>query len=188
MAKIRDHNINSGSFWDDLHGKGYPHNNAIYDQFSRLFTLGLIPDDECSILDVGCGQALHAPKLETDRPNISFAGLDLSPRVLGKNNALSSKSNFICADIEKEEIQGTYDYVVSFHTFEHLTDPVAALKKCLSAARKKVIICVPYEDAWNSDPTHVHRFTLTEPLSGYVDYKIVNKDQEIFFVFEGLAK
>lgn len=188
MVKIRENNINSGSFWDDLHAAAHPHNASIFAQFDRLFTLGLIPDFDCSILDVGCGQALHAPKLEQNYPKIEFTGLDLSPRVLEKNKQWSEKAKFICADIEKEDLQGTYDYIVSFHTFEHFTDPVSVLKKCLVAARKRVIICVPYEDAWNADPSHVHRFTLTEPFSGYIDYKIVNNDQEIFFVFEGLAK
>ena len=188
MARIREHNINSGSFWDDQHNKATPHNVAIATQFERLFSLDFVPKDKSiSLLDVGCGNALHFQKFSKVYPNLALHGLDISQLVTEKNK-LTSAGNFICLDIERENLTEVYDYIVSFHTFEHFTDPVSVLKKCLNHAREKVIICVPYEDAWALDETHIHKFSLTEPFEGYVDYKIVNNDQEIFYVFEGLAK
>lgn len=188
MVRIRNKNANTKKFWDDEHGDASPHNRSIVMQFERFFQWGFIPSDEpVSILDVGCGQALHFRDLPKKYPLVSWNGLDFSDVVIKKIREFSSTAGLWAKDLMSENIEGVYDYIVSMHTFEHLEDPVLVLQKCIKHCRKDVIICVPYEDAWGDDGTHVHKFTLEGPFTGYKSYKISENKQEIFFVFSGEA-
>jgi len=188
MVRIKNDNVNTEKFWDDKHGAGQPHNAAITPQFERFFAWGYIPTNESvSILDVGCGQALHFRDLKSKYPLVSWNGLDISEIVRQKNHGHASDATFYKKDIMTEEIVGVYDYIISMHTFEHFEDPLFALQKCIKHCRKDVIICVPYEDAWGTDSSHVHKFTLTDPFTNYKAHRISDNNQEIFFVFSGEA-
>lgn len=186
MVRVKEENINTVEFWNGLHAG--IHNRSIRVQFERFFQLGFLPTDKSvSVLDVGVGNANHFGDLKEEYPLVKFSGLDFSDACVEKNKGKYPDSNFYCVDIDKEDVPEVFDYIVSMHSFEHFEDPVAALKKCREKCRKRVIILVPYEDAWGKDPTHIHRFTLKDPFTGYVDHKIVNGEKEIFYVFEGLA-
>lgn len=188
MVRIKEDNVNTEEFWDGEHGKAQPHNHAIKSQFERFFTWGYIPSDQSvSILDIGCGQALHFQELKVKYPLVSWSGLDISQVVMDKNKEICPEATFIKKDIMTEDLGQDYDYIVSMHTFEHLEDPLAVLQKCIKHARKDVIICVPYGDAWGNDRTHVHKFTLEDPFTGYKAHRISDTNEEIFFVFSGEA-
>jgi SAM-dependent methyltransferase len=150
-----------------------------------------VPTDKpIKLLDVGCGQVFYVRDFENQNlyQNVSFHALDISSKVAEKNQALSSKVTTYALDITTEDIPGTFDYIVSMHSFEHFEDPLLALNKCLKVCTGKVIICVPHGDAWSDDATHIHKFTKDEPFSGYESCQVINSDLEIFFVFKGLAK
>ena len=188
LTKIRDENINTKEWWDVRH-KNSEQNGGITAQFERFFEIGFVPFDKpINLLDVGCGQVLYVKDFEEKNKyqNINFHALDISSEVATKNKGLSSKVTTYTLDISKEEIPGIFDYIVSMHSFEHFDDPVIALNKCLKACTGRVIICVPYADAWGGDDSHVHKFTPEDPFTGYESYHILNSE-EIFFVFKGLA-
>lgn len=190
MTKIRNENINTKEWWDIRHGQLEPQNSGISNQFERFFLMGFVPFDKpINVLDVGCGQVLYVREFEIQNKyqNVNFHALDISSEVAEKNKNISPKVTTYAMDISKEEIPGIFDYIVSMHTFEHLDDPVLVLNKCLNACTGKVIICVPYADAWGADPTHVHKFTSEDPFVGYESYQIL-RNEEIIFVFNGLAK
>ena len=189
MVKIRDENINTEEYWDYLHNKSKVHNSQIPQQMIRFFNFGYIPkDEECSVLDIGCGDAFYVRDLEEQIPLVKWYGLDFSSVVTERNREGNPKGIFFDSNIDTEDIPGTFDYIVSLHSFEHFDFPVQVLQKCIKAARKKVIICVPYEDAWSTSPEHVHKFTLDSPWTNYSEYKLVGpQSQEIFYVFEGEA-
>lgn len=189
--KIRENNINTQDFWDRRHtSKDGTHNRDVTKQFRRFFTEGFVPEDKkISVLDVACGEVLYVQEFDNKKeyPEISFHALDISPEVAKKNKELSPRVETYSINVSTEEIPGFYDYIVSMHSFEHFEDPVLVLNKCLKICYEKVIICVPYLDAWSNDPSHLHKFSLEDPFSGYESYKILNDGQEIFYVFKGLA-
>lgn len=191
MVRIRQVNINSGSFWDDKHeGPEAKQNQNIALQMKRFFDLNFLPTDkEISVLDVACGEMIYVKTYDREKwfQNVEWHGLDISSTAIRKSIGHASRIHGYVANIDKEEIPGVFDYIVSIHSFEHFEDPVGALNKCIKACRERVIICVPYENAWGDDEAHVHKFTLTDPFTGYIDYKILDTN-EIFFVFKGEAK
>lgn len=184
MVRIREENINTKEFWDEAHDKRNQ-NNHIDKQIKRFFEQGFLPTNESiSVLDVGCGLPLHFSRLKNEYPLVEWYGLDLSEIPFDKANV--PKSQRIVLDVDKEDVPGEYDYVISMHSFEHFDNPDKVKDKCLSVARKKVIILVPYLDAWSGCPEHVHKFEINDPFNDYSEYRVLG--EEIFFVFEGKAK
>lgn len=187
MGSARKENVNTPKYWNDKYSATSTYNKDITWQFERFFTLGFIPFDEnVSVLDVGCGQALHFADLSKKYVNIEFVGLDFSDVLMSTNTNISN-CKFIKKDIVAENLDDVYDFIVSSHTFEHFDDPFMVLQKCIKKAKRKVVICVPYENAWESDEAHVTRFTLDSPFSGYESYHISENREEIFFCFAGSA-
>jgi cyclopropane fatty-acyl-phospholipid synthase-like methyltransferase len=62
---------------------------------------------------------------------------------------------------EWEPPSAAYDIVVSFHTFEHLIDPVAILRKVHSALKPggQCLIEIPCDDSEFDNPDHLHFFS-----------------------------
>jgi len=188
MVRIKDENINTIEWWDELHEGNKPHNVNITEQFRRFFDFGYLPkDQEISILDVACGEMLYLKDLPKEFPLVKWRGLDFSPVVMEKNKNYMSSATFYTLDIMKEDIPEVFDYIVSMHSFEHFDDPVVVLERCRKACKKQLIICVPYEDAWSREKSHIHKFTLDDPWNDYENFKITDK-KEIFYVFNGEAE
>lgn len=188
--KLRDKNINTREYWNQryFYLKDTPPPIKSIESF---FDYKLLPEnEEFSVLEIGCGCATHYPYLHEKFPKISWTGLDLSNFAYGFNKKNYKFANFIESNIDEDELEGVYDYIVSAHTFEHLNDPVKALEKCRKVTTKKVLLLVPYKDSWNYDPEHLHRFTEMEPLENCDNYIIHTSGgaQAIYFEFSGLAK
>ena len=188
--RFREENKNTKEFWKDKHGK--KQNAGVSAQFQRFFNW--IPTDkEVSVLDIGFGDADHFKDFSSYP--IAWNGLDFVEECINKAKAVCSTATYHLVDMNTEEIPGVYDYVVSMHTFEHFEDPVAALQKCLDACRGKVIICVPYKDAWGNSAGHMHKFYLDDPFTDYIEYRLFTGGseapeetaKEIFYVFDGRA-
>lgn len=193
MTRLKEENINTKEWWDSQHSDGSPHNQKIWDQFCRFFTMGYLPTDRSiSVLDVGCGQALHFNDIHKTYPNVKMFGLDISKVVIEKNLQVAPHGEYLEIDINTQEIPGIYDFVVSMHTFEHFENPIEAVEKCRKVAREKVVVLVPNDHHWSGDRSHVHKFTPEEPFSGYVEAKVIDglygAEQELVFVFEGKAR
>lgn len=188
--RFREENKNTKEFWKGKHGKKL--NASISTQFQRFFDW--IPTGEnISVLDVGFGDADHFRDYSSYP--IEWHGLDFVEECIDRAKGVYPGATYHLIDINTEEIPGVYDYVVSMHTFEHFEDPVLALEKCLDACRRKVIICVPYKDAWGNAPGHLHKFYLDDPFTDYIEHKLfMGKEEapedtakEIFYVFNGRA-
>jgi SAM-dependent methyltransferase len=187
--RIRNENTNTKDLWNIHHSNG--HNTGITAQFTRFFEEGFVPSDKAiSLLDIGCGEMLYVRDYNQQNlhPLVQWHGLDLSETVAEKNRAFGHNITAHALNVMSEPMPGVFDFIVSMHSFEHFDDPVFVLNRCIESAREKVIICVPYEDAWGNDPTHIHKFTLQDPFTGYESFKILNDNKEIFFVFDGRAK
>lgn len=197
--KLRDKNINTPEYWDKRHSDFQ--NTYIAREFDRFFLLGLIPNEELELLDIGCGRAVHFKKLGRKYRKVTWTGLDIAKSAYLWNRENVPGCNFICADINKHPLPVLdYDYIVSMHTFEHLEDPVGLLERCRDHARQKVIINVPFGKFKTVDKEHLFRFDLNGPFTDFSDYLLLREDgtmektdnpeeaQEIYFIFDGRAK
>ena len=188
MSRLRSKNINTREYWN----KRYfflKHNVPPVASVKLFFEYDLLPkNEEYSVLEIGCGVATHYPYFNKNYPKIKLTGLDISNFAIAYNQRYKF-ANFIELDVNTEDIKGEWDYVISAHTFEHLDDPVKTVEKCRQVAKKKVIVCVPYENYWNYDHEHIHRFSKKEPFKNY-EKCFVDTDTHkgIYYVFDGYLK
>jgi SAM-dependent methyltransferase len=99
------------------------------------------------LLDVGCGNGELGSWLV--RRGWSVVGVEPSPEAcaLARERGVDAR-NGILAEIELEP--GTYDAVVFRHSLEHVTDPVADLRRVRRALREGgiAIVSAPNFDCW----------------------------------------
>lgn len=190
MAKLqRGTNINTKEYWNTRYANP-KHSHPAFESTEKFFRFGFLPShEECTVLDVGCGTTSHYNKIHELFPQAKLTGLDISPIAIQNNKKACTFADFLCLDIAKQSIPCTYDYIISAHTFEHLTDPLDALRKCRIRARKHVIICVPYKESWSYDHEHMHTFSEYEPFTEHdyylVEFDVANRVGGIYFRFQG---
>jgi SAM-dependent methyltransferase len=81
-------------------------------------------------LDVGCGHGFTLRRLEGKYETF---GVDISEYAIGQAARFAPKSRCFVSDVEhelpKELERGTFDLVMAKYVFEHLKDPLAAMKR-----------------------------------------------------------
>lgn len=92
-----------------------------------------------SVFDLGCRFGFfcfHAEELGA----ASALGTDIDPENIRKSKILAgirdSKARFDVFDIEKNSIEGRYDYVLCLNVLHHLRNPLSALEKLIAATRE----------------------------------------------------
>lgn len=110
-----------------------------------------IPKGPATILDVGSGFGFGPAHLVSICKDWHIEGLDFSTKA-----CVEAVVKTHCIDVTTDHFPGIYDYVVSAETLEHLSDPITILAKLYQAARKAVILTVPY--LGNVSTIHVTSF------------------------------
>jgi SAM-dependent methyltransferase len=191
MKLHRNENINTKEYWNGRY-QTIQHNIPALPSTDNFFKFGFVPTDRpVTVLEIGCGTATHYPAIRERYPLASITGVDISDFATEFNKARYPYYQFQTLNIEKDELPGEYDYIISSHTFEHLTDPLAATDKCIRACKEYTIICVPYKESWSYDHEHMHTFSEFEPYTNHeyylLEYDVKNKVGGIFFRFKGGA-
>jgi len=149
-------------------------------------------DKEVSVLEIGCGTATHYPYIREHYPLAKITGADISNFATQFNQKKYPFYKFVTLDIEADQLTEQYDYIISAHTFEHLTDPLAATEKCIKACKETVAICVPYKESWSYEHEHMHTFSESEPYTThehyFLEFDVKNNVGAIYFKFKGQAK
>lgn len=137
-------------------GGGY--NFVASEEEMALSEMGPFLDGGHIALDLGCGgKKIHPMTIGVDIRNKGELGV-------GANSTKPSSSD-ITADILSLPFKdGEVDCILAKHLFEHIVDPLIALKewkRVLKEDGKLVIICPDYRfcEAISCDPSHVHAFT-----------------------------
>lgn len=96
-----------------------------------------------TVLDLGCKYGYFC--FEAAKRNAAEVhGVDVSSDNVRKAALLSEilnvKATFSCADIEKQQLSGTYDYVLCLNLLHHLKDPIAALEKLIVITQERLIL------------------------------------------------
>lgn len=102
----------------------------------------LVPSNSF-VLDIGCGRGGLLEYLR-DKKNCRVAGVDMSDEAI---RILKEKGiEAIKADVEEDEIPGSYDVIILAAVLEHLIDPLSVLSKLRNNLRNTqgcIIIGVP---------------------------------------------
>ncbi len=146
-------NINTLAYWDSQYGS-----NQAEEHWGSQFRLEFydlaataLPRTPATILDVGSGLGHGGKHLMTICDQWQVEGLDFSSKAC-RNAVIKSH----CVDLCSDRLPGEYDYILTIQTLEHLPDPMPILDKLYEAARKAVIITVPYKG--QISPTHPTSF------------------------------
>ena len=91
--------------------------------------INIILDNACvgpgkRILDVACGTGVLIPDYLA-RDVGSVTGIDISPEMIkiAKGKFTQPNVNFVCGDIETEDVGSNYDAIVIYNAFPHFPQP-----------------------------------------------------------------
>lgn len=111
--------------------------------------------DSGSVLEVGCGRAYLAQRIEA-KAKVTACDMVISDSLRNKYPDLDLRE----ADIEKLPFaDGEFDTVVSTHTLEHVLDLKRAISELRRVASKRLIIVVPKQRPYKyTFDLHIHFF------------------------------
>jgi 2-polyprenyl-3-methyl-5-hydroxy-6-metoxy-1,4-benzoquinol methylase len=102
------------------------------------------PLKPASILDVGCGEGITASRLSGLGLQFDYQGLDFDAGAIVHAKQRNPGLKFETGDVyDLGDRQA--DVVICLEVLEHLEDPARALASLAKAARKHVIVSVPWE-------------------------------------------
>ena len=96
------------------------------------------------MLDVGCAIGDGCELLKENFPKSMIAGIDYSNIGIEKAKLKSNDIDYKVVDIEKDDIQKKYDYIIMIETLEHFDNPFLIIQKILKNIKKSIIIMTPY--------------------------------------------
>jgi len=143
-------------------------------------------DSNNSLLIFGSGHSYNVNKIYDNNKFSSIVAVDF---VQAAKKGLYKEIDFYDTNILERDLPVVSDYIFSSHTLEHfykqeLFDIV--LPRLLKAARKAVIVLVPYADNWAGEPNHKCRFYENDEFAAKATkYKIIRNGVEIAYWFEG---
>lgn len=146
-------NINTLSYWNKKYSeektKEHWSSQVRLDFYDLVATA--LPRTPATILDAGSGLGFGGKHLMEIYDQWQIEGLDFSEQAC-KNAVIKSH----CVDLRTQDLPGKYDYILAVETLEHIPDYMQILDKLYNAARKAVIITVPYEG--RKSTTHPNSF------------------------------
>lgn len=113
----------------------------------RADVLPLLPSDlgsESSVLEIGCGRGATAALIR-ERFGCRTVGVELNPEAAAAAAAQSRLDRVIRGDVQTVEPGETFDAIVAFELFEHLTDGQAFLERAAGWLRPggRMVFSVP---------------------------------------------
>ena len=115
------------------------------------------------ILDVGCGDGFLLKKINKKFKNLSLTGIEMKTSTKLKKKLSKKNIKLIDAKIENlNKINHKYDTVICTHVLEHILDINLAYENLKKICKKRLIIIVPRERAFNHTlNAHLHFFPYT---------------------------
>jgi 2-polyprenyl-3-methyl-5-hydroxy-6-metoxy-1,4-benzoquinol methylase len=164
----------------------YNNKNKLYYSWVRWDIIGIIPEGNHKILDVGCGAGNTLIKLKESHKAQEIYGIELNEEIVQEH--IKDINHVFVGDIEQIEPpfpEDFFDYIIFADVFEHLTEPEKVLKKYTKYLNKNgvIIASIPnikhysilfdlivrdkfeYKDAGIMDRTHLRFFTRKEIIN-----------------------
>ena len=115
------------------------------------------------ILDVGCGEGFLLKKINKEFKNFSLTGIEMKTTKKLKDKLSNENIKLIDMKIENlGKINKKYDTVICTHVLEHVLDINLAYQNLKKICKKRLIIVVPRERAYeHTFNAHLHFFPYT---------------------------
>ncbi len=115
------------------------------------------------VVDIGCGNGAVIIRLALKfkkNKAVEFIGIDLSKsfvdygNLAAKHKGLSGSVKFKQSDVERNDLGGKYDVILSSEVLEHLENPEGFLKKIANALNKEgvLLLSTPNSSNWIKYP------------------------------------
>lgn len=144
LARLRA--SNSPLFWNQEYGTGEAARNWASD--IRLgfydFAAGALPKEPLRILEIGSGLGYGGRRLMEICPLWQVEGFELS-QVAAAKAVIPTR----CGDLMRDPLPAGFDYILMVQTLEHFRDTRAILARVTPAARRGVVVTVPYKGRTN---------------------------------------
>jgi SAM-dependent methyltransferase len=142
-------------------GPGDHWNGYIGGRIGFMEKCGVLHEPPQSILEIGCSEGAllnHLMLLGYD-----VMGIEVNKEIVRRARETYPKVFIVPTDFMGCDFQELgCDTILSFHTFEHLPDPMAATKKCAELLNPggHLLIEVPYGPDEYDNPDHLHFFSV----------------------------
>lgn len=157
---------------------------APYVNAGNPLVLSMVPAGVRRVLDVGCGGGDNARHLRAAHPGIEVVGLTHSVEEAEIAAAYMDAVHVIdlergLTDVEMGSWGTPFDLLLCSHVLEHLIDPVAVLRRCLTrlAPGGHVLIAVPNVLEWRT------RMQFLRGHFVYADHGILDRTHMRFFSY-----
>lgn len=109
----------------------------------------LMPTDIDSIFEAGCGAGFSSEYITQMSSVARFEASDIGTDLIQLAKERRPDINFSVESIyELQREDKSVDLAMALETFEHIDDPLAALRELKRVARKYIILSVPREPLW----------------------------------------
>lgn len=118
------------------------------DQYGRFVVASSSLTENCSVLDVGCGQGDYYKFIKQRYKNINYLGIDISEEMIKSAKIKNPNGNFEKIDVLESNLEA--DYVFALGTFNLKTkDQLSYIKKyiekCYESCKKRLCVCLTSE-------------------------------------------
>ncbi len=171
MSELSEGILTSGEFCNPF--------DESYNYWMRLEHLGRYfyvrdnIDKNSKVLDIACCIG-YGTRIISDYCE-QIVGIDVNKEYIdiAKQKYNNSNIKYIAKDIDYENIDGTFDYIICFETIEHVKYPEILLQKLYNALNEsgKIFLSVPnseyevIENGKNKDIYHLHIFEYDELIN-----------------------
>lgn len=176
----------AGNVYDKYHTRN-PIARFLMHSFDRdMAELLRIAGNVDSVLEVGCGEGEVLRKLAGLFPRAYLLGADVSPDVVEEAQRRHPDLSFETRSIyETDHHPRKFDLIVAAEVFEHLDDPLDALRAVVRASNKFIFASVPEEPLWRilncarakyirhwgNTPGHVQHWS-TQAFIGFLESEV----------------
>jgi SAM-dependent methyltransferase len=148
MTRILQNNINTKDYWNEVY-KDEISKNIHRTEMERFKKVADLIENNSLVVDVGCGTGELIKYLFHLKKGCVFSGIDFSETAI--NDARKERPNcrFIVDDVlNLTKYYSEVDYIISFETIEHLTEPQLFVNEVNKVLRKGglFIISTPYDN------------------------------------------
>lgn len=132
-------------------------NNAVNKFFRKSMkvrfdkTLQNIPENNVSVIDIGCGPGHYCFSL-AKKGNNEILGIDFSENMIQISNShakeltIGNKINFQVENFQQFEPHRKYDYTIMMGFLEYFKNAEEILQKAISITDKKVLVSLPVNE------------------------------------------
>ena len=174
MIKLIEKNINTPEYWNSIYDKEIS-NNKYRIESERFEKVTNMIQDGSVVLDVGCGTGEFVNFLHSKKEKCVITGIDFSNIAIEEAKKRNPKCIFFTQDaMEISKTFNDIDYVISFETLEHLSNPSSFINEIYKTLKKGgvLFLSMPYNNNVTGGDEHIYSFIFQDMVDYFEKSKI----------------